>query len=386
MQKLTIDAIQQSLDIEDTPKVTIYIPFEKSAAPPHITENQIRFKNLIHQAAGQLEAQAAGHELSEKLCAFLDKSHNDPEFWKDKTRGMLLLAAGGRMELFGLPVDTEEYVAVDDNFHLAPILALLGDAHEYYVLALAQQNPKLYKGDMYGLKPVDADLPASVRQGLDIDEPNQKTENQGSASGSSMNTGWFNGRGGARDPQNIDRLRFFHLIDKQLCDQADHALPLIIAGIDSEVAEFRELSKYPRILVGCITGNHTETRLDELFDKVQPIIHAELISPDHAAVREEYERLQGANPERVARSQEAIQEAAEQGRVDKLLAQLSRDTTDTVQDDVRSVFRISFPETETSKSLNNLAMKVWRMSGRIFSLLPSEMPKDAGMVVARLRY
>lgn len=385
MHKLTNEAMQELLAMEATPKVTIYVPLEASAAPPNISENQIRLKNLIHKATGQLK-EMGEHKLYEQLCDFLTQNTENLEFWKDRSRGLLILAVQDQITLFDLPVDTEEYAAVDDTFHLAPILALIGDDREYYVVALAQQNPKIYRGDMYGLEQMDIGLPLNMRVGLGIDEANQQSENQGSAIGSSISTGGFNGRGGARDPQDSDRLRFFHLIDKIVCDNLDRSMPLMLAGIDSEVAEYKELSKYPKIMSHHIPGNHTETGTQDLFQKAQPIVHAELISPEHMAAREEYERLQGANPDRVADDHQHILEAAEQGRVDKLLAMMSRHTTDTVQDSMKSVFQITFPEeSDTSKLLNKLAMKVWQMSGKVVSLLPSEMPNGATMV-ARLRY
>lgn len=385
MQKITHDAITQLVDQTTSPAVTLYVPLEATASPPHITENQIRLKNLIHKAVEALKAQGDTTKLSKELCDMLDQTVQNPDFWKETSRGMLLCAMPGKIEMFQLPIDTEEYVAVDDAFHLAPVLALLGDDRKFYVLALAQQHPKLYAGDMYGLTDAGIAMPASLREGLGIDEPNQKSENQGSATGPSTNTGWFNGRGGARNPMDNDRLKFFHQIDTILHDRADRTIPLLIAGIDAEVAEFRNLSKYPKIMEGHISGNHTETSFAELFPVAQAIVMQELIQPEHAAAREEYERLSGANPERVARDKASILAAAEQGRVDKLLANLSRVTTDTVQDKVTSALRITFPEGDLGKTMNSLAMTVWQMSGKVVSLMPNEMPFGAPMV-ARLRY
>jgi hypothetical protein len=385
MQKLTHEAVNKLIQTSFSPAVTLYIPLETSLSSPHITENQIRFKNLIHMAVDELKARGDTSKLADELRQKLDDVHDDLGFWKDAGRGILLCASPGMQEMYELPVDTEEYAAVDESFHLAPILALLGDERPFYVLALAQQNPKLYTGNMYGLTAVDIGLPTSLRQGLGIDEPNQKSENQGSANGSSQNTGGYNGRGGSRNPMDNDRMKFFHLVDAQLHAKADRTLPLLLAGIESEIAEFRDISKYPHLMKGSIAGNHTETRPGELFDKAFAVVRSELIQPEHDAVREEYQRLAGASPERVAGDHAGIVAAADQGRVDKLLAGLGRVTTDTVQDRVASVFRISFPEAKLSKKLNNLAMKVWAQSGKIISLLPHEMPNGAPMV-ARLRY
>lgn len=385
MYKLTRDYVQELLKVENTPKVTIYMPLETTASPPHITENQIRFKNLINKSIQELQAAQDTSNLSRELRELLDTHTEDMDFWKTQTKGLLICAAEGSLHMLHLPIDTEEYVAVDETFHIAPILALLHDAREFYVLALAQQRPKLLRGDMYGLSEMEIGLPATMREALGIDEANQQSENQGSATGSSLNTGWFNGRGGAHDPQDVDRMRFFHLIDKRLMDKLDRSIPMILAGIDAETVEFRDMSKYPKILKGALSGNHTETRPEELFASAYKIVVDELIQPEHDAAREEYDRLFGANPDRVAHDKESIMTAAEQGRIDKLLAQMSRHTTDTVQDKVESVPRITFPERDHSKTLNRLATKVWQMSGKVLSLMPHEMPKGA-LMVARLRY
>lgn len=392
MRKISQDKISELITHQTAPgtAVTMYIPIETADSPRHLSENQIRFKNLIHTATAELQNHGDQSGLGGELQALLDTHYDDAGFWKHQGKGLLICAAPGMVRMYCLPVDTEEYVSVDDSFHLGPVLALLSDARDYYVLALAQQHPKLFKGDMYGLIAVENLLPTSMREALGIDELNRQSENQGSASGSSMNTGWFNGRGGTRNPQDSDRLRFFHLIDKQLCDKLDRSLPLILAGIDAENAEFRGISKYPLILQGSISGNNTETRTDDLFKKADSIIMSELVLPGHQAVSEEYERTSGANPERVAHTSAGILEAAEQGRIDKLLASMSRYTTDTIQDRVESVVRITFPEASDSKTLNNIATKVWQMSGKVVSLLPSEMPKGTtptGIpMVARLRY
>jgi hypothetical protein len=384
MQHIDKETVQALLASTDSPAATLYIPMLTTASPPHISENQIRFKNMIHKAAEELQQQN-GDALAKELLQMHDRLHNDMDFWEVQTPGLLICATAGNIQMFHLPIDTEEYIAVDERFHLAPIIALLDDQRSYYVLALAQHDPVLYKGDMYGLTTTNIKLPSNAGEALGIDEPNQKSENQGSARGSSLNTGWFNGRGGARNPQDQDRVRFFRLVNKAIEDNLQQSDPLILAGVDSDVAEFRGLTKHPTILQGTIGGNHNDDKAEDLCAAAQAIVWKELIAPEHQAAVEEYTRLHGANPERVAQDDKSIQQAAEQGRVDKLLARISRHTTDTVQDGVESVQRITFPEPELSKNVNKLAAMVYGMSGKVISLLPSEMP-DGALMVARLRY
>jgi hypothetical protein len=394
MEKLNREAVDLLLASSAKPAVTIYAPMIPSGAPPHISENQIRLKNLMHAAASELGPHGAEHELSKMLLETYDKLNADIEFWESQTPGLLICANSEGLKMFNLPLDTEEYVAIDDQFHLAPVLGLLADDRQFYLLTIAQQNPRLYKGDMYGLHVADVKLPASIADALNIDEANQKSENQGTATGPSSQGaasspasggGWFNGRGGAKNPQEADRMRFFRVLDAVVMDKADRSLPIILGGTESEIAEFRSISKHPHILNGTIPGNQADTETANLFDQAYKIIQHELIEPDHAAAVEEYTRLSGANPDRVAHDQKAIKSAAEQGRIDKLLASVYRNTTDTVSDSFADVIRITFPGKDNSRTLNNLAVTVWQMSGKVVNVLPDQIPNNA-LMVARLRY
>jgi hypothetical protein len=386
MLDITKGTINELLESNPAIAVTIYLPTLTTASPPHISENQIRLKNLTAKACDQLrDSDRAYDVLANQLSEFAEKCQDDMEFWKSQTKGLLICAEPGSIKTLHLPIDTEEYIAVDNQYHLAPILGLINDARDYYVLLLAQHNPQLLQGNMYGLCESGIKLPANIREALGIDEPNFKTENQGSARGSSLNTSWFNGRGGSRNPQEEDRLRFFRLIDKTLHDNTDRSLPLILAGIDAEIAEYRGISKYPHIMSGSISGNYINASISEIEEKAKQIIWQEIVIPEHQAITNEYQGLRGASPDKVAHDKKTILAAAEQGRIDKLLTSTLRTTTDTVQDRAESVLRISFPDFSTSQMLNNLALKVWRMSGKVIGLSPSQMP-DGATMVASLRY
>lgn len=385
MNLLDANTVRKLVDEVSKPAVTIYIPIVMGASPPNLSENQLRVKNLIHDAVKQLETNEEGADLAKELTEFHEQLTGNQSFWEAKYPGILICATSGSIEYFALPIDTEEYVAIDEAFHLAPILALMEDEREFYVLSLAQQNPALYKGNIYGLEPAGIELPHDAGEALGIDEPNQKSENQGSATGSSMNTGWFNGRGGARNPQDQDRIRFFRILNKVVLEKLNRNTPLILAGVESDVAEFRMLSEHPTILEGTIAGNHNHEKPEALFGEAMVIIRNELIEPAHQRVVDSYVELHGANPDKTSVGEKAVEKAAVDGRVDQLIAAMSRQTTDTVQTGYDSVLRITFPEGQHGKKLNSLASMVYKMSGKIYSLKPEQMPEGTSLV-AMLRY
>lgn len=386
IQNITRETVEALLaNTELRPAVTIYTPMHTTTSPPHISENQIRLKNLIHRACETLKQSEETEQFAKELRSWLDTVHDDLKFWETQTPGLLICARPGSLQLYHLPIDTDEYVSVDDTFHLAPVLAMLHENQPFYVLTVTQHMPQLFKGDRYELRRTPVHLPASIKAGLHIDETNQKSENQGSATGSSLDTGWFNGRGGARNPEEEDRMRFFRMVDGIVYNAIDRSHPVILAGIDSETVEYRAISKLPKTLKETMNGSFQGAKLDDVHEHAWRIIEKEIVRPVRKAAIEEYTRLEGANPSRIANDEKSIEAAAEQGRIDKLLAMMGRYTTDSIRDTKAAVAKITFPEPELSKKLNKLALKVWQMSGTVINLVPAEMPHGAPMV-ARLRY
>jgi hypothetical protein len=382
MKDLTRETIGALLAADETElKVTIYIPMHVSGSPPHMTEDQIRFKNLLHKAAEGLKAKYNDKELGEQLLSQIDKRMDDLTFWESQTEGLLICARRGAIELFHLPVDTEEYVAVDTCYHLAPVLALLGDEQSFYILTVTQHHPQLLSGNMYGLFEMKVGMPKNLEDSLNIDERNQRSEQSQSLG----NGTGFNGRGGIRDPRQEERLRFFRLVDSVAYNAAERSLPLILAGTETETAEYRHLSKYPNIMAKTIAGSFSNAKPHDLFERAYKIIHDDLIAVRRQQAVETYERLQGTQKERTTTDPLTIAEAAKQGRIDTLLVALRRSTADTVRDTAQTVERITFPRAELSTLINKAANAVASARGHIVNVELGAAQSGAS-VMATLRY
>jgi hypothetical protein len=367
------------------PAVTMYVPTHKSASPPHMSEDQTRFKNLFHRALEILDNRDKHNKFNAEFKKRCEALLEDRNFWEERTQSLLICARPEMFEHYHLPIDSDEYVAVDDHFHLTPVLGLIHDLQEYYVLSVTQKNPALWKGDLYDLYPTDASLPETLEAALNLDEPNARTEHAESAVGSSMNTGVYNGRGGARDPREEDRFRFFRMIDQIVYHQTDRSLPLILAGIESDVAEYRKESKYPNLAKSCIHVNFGADDRPALHQKAMSVIREEIIGPAHHQALERFLRLSGQSPEKTAEQIAAVKKAAEGGRVDTLLVGMSRETRDTVRDNDTAVTKLVFPSEEQSQAVDYIARQVFNQSGSIINLDQEEMPHH-NLLLAINRY
>jgi hypothetical protein len=389
MEHITKASLKQLLEVSDKltereQAVTIYVSTHKSATPSHITEDQIRLKNCVHRAVELLKMHSDTADYSKMLCAELARLIDDPAFWSQRTEGLLLCATPHTIKLFSLPMDTQEYVAVDNHLHLAPIMALAQADQDFYILLVAQHGPALYKGNMYNLEPTDIQLPKSIEAGLNLDETNLKSEQGRSAGGGPGAT--FNGRGGAKDPAEEDRARFMRMIDHIILTKANRALPLILAGTTSETAEYHAISKYPQILPQTITGNFNHESIQELYAKAEVVIYRTMARKHNHEVLDRYARVKGSNPTRVASSTQAAAEAAGDGRIDTLLVGMSRFTADNIHDGTEDVLEIAFPETdEVNHFVNNIALQAGNSSSQVLNIPQEDMPGGAP-VLAILRY
>lgn len=382
MQAITQGSIAELLKADDRePKVTIYLPMHTTASPPHIAENQIRFKNLIHAAIAKLRNSSEDKQVAALLNDQIETYMDDLNFWESQTEGLLICAEPQNITLFHLPIDTEEYMAVDTSYHLAPILGLIHDEQPFYVLAVAQHQPKLFAGSMYGLCDTEVPLPVSITDSLRIDEHNQKREQ----SQSSNSHGSFNARGGNRDSRQEERLRFFRMIDETVCGAVERSTPIVLAGTEQDVAEYTAISKHPNLAHATIQGSFGGAKAHQLFKEAYSIIHEELVKSRRDAALKTYNRIKGTQKDRVVEDPLAIAEAAKQGRIDTLIVALRRTTTDTVRDTLSAVERITFPTKELSTLINKAAGAVATASGKVLNLELEAIPGNAP-VAAVLRY
>jgi hypothetical protein len=381
--KLTQVAITELLNLPaSAPLATLYIPTHRGASPPNMNEDQIRCKNLVHKARNILKNRDDGQPLTHALEKCLERLLGGRNFWEHQTEGLLLCVSEQQCLCYHLPIDTEEYVAVDNRFHLAPVLGLLAGLPNYYVLVVAQHEPALFMGDSYDVYDTGISLPATLAEGLNLDEVHHKAEQQRSAN----EGGGYNGRGADKDPAEDDRLRFWRLLDHIVCSKADTSLPLILAGTGSELVEYRKITHYPHILETSEPGSFGGFKPHELFAAASDVLRRECILPAEAATVERYKRAKGQAPDQVVQTMAAIKDAAEAGRVETLLLAAVRSTSDTVRDSGDHLPVLTFPPEKSAETVETIAYNVWKNGGTIAIISVNAMPEAGASLLAILRY
>jgi hypothetical protein len=372
MHKLKYAEIKKLLSsTAKAPAVTIYLPTHKAFTPQNMNEDQIRFKNLYTKALELLESRDKHSEFNTEFKRICTDLLNDKDFWQNVSESLLLCVRPGKVKYFHLPVGSEEYVAVADHFHLSPVLGLRQDLVEYYVLAVAQHHPFLLKGDAYGLTFTDVKLPQTIEAALGIDEMHQKSIQFSGVRGSTE--GEFHGHGSAKDTGDAERLQFFKIIDETINKKIGDKKPLILAGVEAEIAEYRPQSNYPNIVEPHIEGSFTKADADILHPKAQVIIQEQIITPAHKQVLETYQQLRGqASPKAVETTPE-LKDAAKAGKIATLLLGMSKVTQDNTR-------QLIFPDDSASQAIDYVAQQVVSQSGEVITVAQDEMPGNKLML------
>lgn len=374
MNKITRKKAEALAEQRPEIAISIYMPTHRFPTPPHMQEDQTRFKNLTAKAKKEAEQQGYG-QIARNIHEQLEQKLHDIDFWRQCTEGMAIFASDEQLDLYYLPVECEEHVQVGQMFDITPLLVLLSYDQPYYVLAIAAHNPKFFSGDMYGLEPVEMNFPSSPEEALNIDEmfSGSKTVRGREGSGRLAEAISPHGQGDSNDAGREERLDFFRIIDHKInqSKDIDKRRPILLAGTDNDVGDYRALSELPALLEGFLQGNYTAVKVHDLRSHAWPLVQKESDGKQTSTSLDKFNKQFGA--QKSSGDLSGIEKAAEQGRVATLLLGVMTRTADSVSDSSRSdIPKIIF--NDNYERLANLARAVFAQGGKVIGLLPETMP------------
>lgn len=366
--------------------ITLYMPTHRVSSPPHVHEDNTRYKNLVRLAEEKLHAHEASHDDIHAIVKQLEALMSNQEFWQHQTDGLAVYVSPYELRTYNLPLTIDEYVAADERYHLAPLMLQLELNQPYYVLGLAVHEPKLYKGDVSNFELCDVELPVDPESALNIDEMHVNRLQTRGARVRQPNTGnapgIFHGHGGSpREIEGPERQRYFKMIDEIIAKHTDASLPLVLVGTDNMVTEYRGISNHKNIVSDTIDGNRNHEDLPEMHRLTWAVVQRSVIEPEQSKLLEQYDELIAQN--RSVSNKTEVQAVSTEGRIDTLFAGMILTTTDNVIDQVASIPKVIFPE--NYESIDATAKDVFEQSGRVVGMDISRMPNRMP-VAAILRY
>jgi hypothetical protein len=387
MRSLTTDVLKEFLAASEPPCISLYQPTHRSN--PDNLQDSIRYKNLVRDAERSLLEKFPDREVRpmlERFHALVDKY----QFWTHQRDGLAVLAAGDKFEVFQLQRPVKELVVVADTFHLKPLLRMVQSADRFQVLCLDRHKASLYEGNRDALDEVDlGDMPATITEALgsELTEQHLTVGSYGAGAARAAGGGAapaVHAHGDKADEVNVDRDRFFRVIDREVLARYSRpsGLPLVLAALTEHHAEFRRVSHNPFLQANGVMKNPGSLSADQLRTEVwkviEPIYLARLakLTEDHQTAAARGQAASDLNE---------VAKAAVAARIGILLIEADREIPgrfDPATGDIQ-LDRLADPEVDDL--IDDVAEAVLRGGGEVIVVPTERMPTDTGLA-ATFRY
>lgn len=290
--------IMQILSHKEYPCLSILLPTHRYSG-----ENQqdpVRVKNLVTDATNRLIEEFGKREAGDLLARLNDiVEHID---YRNTLDGLAIFVNKNVAKKYYLFFTINERVVIDSSFAIRDAVFAMKRSHRYWVLVLSEQPTRLYDGYLDTLAEVEDYGFPFTHSG-----PGGATKLPG---GKGIN---ISAHRDERDRQ------FFRGVDQALGEALKKdPLPVIVVGVDRNLAFFDELSANKTHIVGTLKGSHDSTTPPELAKLVWPLVQ-EHCATQRAAVLEKLCDSIGQN--KYAVGFDEVWKIAREGRIENLLVE-----------------------------------------------------------------
>jgi hypothetical protein len=292
--------VSSVLTTAERPCVSVYVPTRRpnGAGIGSLTdhENRGRFRTLADRAE-ELLVKAHPGPGARGIVEQLHRLRSDDAFWGSVLDGAIVLASPERFDAFTLPRAVPEHVSVGASFHIKPLLRFVQSAEPFHVLGVSRERVALFSGNRYALRPLTvAGVPLTLTEalGAETDEPVRQFHTGGPAQVARSGRGGHgaviqDGQFARKDEILSDTHRFFRAVDRAVVHSVSEpsGLPLILAGIDDNLAEFRAVSKNRFVAAGAVHGDWANWGLPEIRDRAWKVFETGYLAR-LAQIREDF--------------------------------------------------------------------------------------------------
>jgi hypothetical protein len=235
------------------PSVSILAPTHRTA--PLNKQDRIKVKNLVNKAIDRLHGEFKKREVSTVVKNLHDLVKKVD--WQHTLDGLVLFASQKQSAAISLPFRVKPRAIIDETFATRDLVYAFNRAPAYRVLVLSH-TPHLYNAwttvlEEHTAKP----FPMAHR---------------GAGGGSKLPGGKGINRSGVRD----DAMRtFFRAVDDAVAAlHKANPLPLVVVGVERNLAFYQEVTRQSGSIVGMLAGNHDKTTSSALGKLIWPVFES----------------------------------------------------------------------------------------------------------------
>lgn len=351
---------------------TIYLPTH--VAEPETRQDPIRLKNLLGEAEDTLLQAGMDKQAVQQMLAPGFNLIENYDFWQHQSHGLALFFTPEELRTYRLPLDFEPLVVVGDHFHLKPLLPLYSSDRYFYILALSQNQVRLFQSTRYRTSEVNLEgVPASLEEALQYDDPEEQLQYHTGGGQGSTPTYHGQGVGTTEDKEAIHR--FLAKVSKGLQPYLNQeTAPLVLASVEYLQPIFQEVSDYAQVMHRGVNGNPENRRPEALREAAWNIVAEQLAQSHHEAL-EQFHTLQG-----LGKASDRLTElltAACRGQVDVLFTTANAHCWGQFDAPSGEMQQHDSPQATDQDLLDLAAVQTFLQGGEVYLLDADDMPTDA---------
>jgi hypothetical protein len=383
MAVFSVDELKKLSETIANPCISVYMPTHRTGRETE--QDPIRFKNLLTRVERDLEKTGMKERAIDELLKPLRELLDDTLLWQHMGEGFAVFRSPDTFSYYRLPVRFDEFHYTGTRFHLKPLMPILTGDGQFYILVMSQKSVRLLRGSRDSVHPVEIeDLPENLAEALNIDEYIQTMQfHTGTSMRQAGRTAIFHGHGAGEDDETHDIKQYLRKIDEALCNYiGSHRIPVILAGVDSLLPLYREISDYGNLYEKGLPGNHDIERPEDIHKKAWSILKP-YFDQNRRKAEEKYHELKG-NDLATAKLPDILK-AAVSGRIDTLFVDLNDHLWGRYAPESGAIFIEDKSELESVDLLDAAAIDTIKKGGTVYAVESDELPDDSPLA-AVLRY
>ena len=385
------EELTRLVDLQDGTCISVYMPTHRFRSD--WSQNTTRLKNLLRDARNQLRDQEVRETDIDQLLGDARRLLDRPGFWRELSEGLAVFITTEASEFYRLPLSFEEIAIVEDQFHLKPLFPLIAANDRYYLLALSQNDVRLYQGTDQAISEVEAaEIPADIVSAIQRYEEPPEQGVQMHTQGASQNGDAdqrHHGHGSSEDQSREpkDQLkRFFREIDESVSGYiGGEDVPLVLAGVSEYLPLYQGVNSYSNLVEDdIVAGNPEHLDMKELHNEAWDIVESVLQDRQ----REEMDRFRDTyhqNGGLASGNFHEILPACAYGRVDTLFVPVGQYRWGRFDPETNTVEVHDSQQPGDGDLLNYAAVSAYMNGARVHALRPANMPGGRS-VAATFRY
>lgn len=374
------EELRRLAELEDDVCISLYLPTYRNESD--WSQNTTRLKNLLSEARDQLRDQDYREDDIDDLLYEARQLLDRPGFWRKMSDGLAVFITEETTEFYRLPLSFEEVAVADDRFHLKPLFPIIASNNRFYLLALGEQEIRLFQGTHESISPISStEFPGEVLEALN---PTRVSTN-GAAEEESEDVE-EEVRGGRLTEEAEAHLHsFFESVDERLCQYlGDEEVPLVLAGPSEYLPLYEDANNYTHLLSDTIQSGVSSFDAEALHEAAWEIVDPVFRSLQ-ADELDRFEQLYYQNEDMASDNFHEIIPACAYSRVDTLFVPVGEYRWGRFDPDTNTVEVHDTQKPRDGDLLNYAAIRAYLTGATVHVMRPENMPGGRS-IAATFRY